>query len=402
MMDNFLNEFQSKPDLIDCRIRFKRLVSPIHLDSIDKLEFAQTSNELDATIIWYDGIFRSYKYNEIDPSKYMNKIPGMNEVCCKNNLFYNLRNKFQNDNSFFPLTFLIPEQLNEFRKVQNDNKGNWILKPKSGYGGRGIKVLPNSKGCSDAIENGDFVIQRYISPNLDIENHKFDFRIYLLITNLRPLTLYIYQEGIARFCSKTYDPKNIEDNYSNLTNVSINSKNPNIDSFRFIREMSEVLKDINKKNEKKGGNVLWKRIKELSAKTIFALYEDIIQKVTDACRQNDENYFKKNYNIQSNNSINMFNRFFHLLGLDVIIDSNYNPYILELNDNPAIKAFNNDEFERKLKTKLISDEISLFCNKYDQKQNKWEKIDLQNVYNKIRDSADFLNAGEHKNMFKNE
>ena len=53
-------------------------------------------------------------------------------------------------------------------------------------------------------------------------------RIYVLVTSCDPLRVYLYEEGIARFCSKEYTPPdsdNAKDAYVHLTNWSINKKN---------------------------------------------------------------------------------------------------------------------------------------------------------------------------------
>lgn len=47
-------------------------------------------------------------------------------------------------------------------------------------------------------------------------------RIYVLMAKVRPLTIYLYQEGIARFSSDRYDTKTLGNVYSHLTNTSIN------------------------------------------------------------------------------------------------------------------------------------------------------------------------------------
>ena len=59
-----------------------------------------------------------------------------------------------------------------------------------------------------------------------INGHKFDLRIYVLVTCIDPLRIYIYNEGLARFASEPYDSsKNAMKNlYQHLTNYSINKK----------------------------------------------------------------------------------------------------------------------------------------------------------------------------------
>jgi tubulin polyglutamylase TTLL5 len=72
------------------------------------------------------------------------------------------------------------------------------------------------------------VISKYITNPLLINGHKFDLRIYVVVTSFEPLRVYIYKEGLARFASEQYTNKVNKDNkYVHLTNYSINKKNDN-------------------------------------------------------------------------------------------------------------------------------------------------------------------------------
>lgn len=47
------------------------------------------------------------------------------------------------------------------------------------------------------------------------------------MTSFDPLRIYIYNEGLTRFASEEYNPKNIKHNkFAHLTNYSINKMNP--------------------------------------------------------------------------------------------------------------------------------------------------------------------------------
>lgn len=61
-----------------------------------------------------------------------------------------------------------------------------------------------------------------------IKGYKWDMRIYVLITKARPLTLYLYKEGIVRFSTEKYDTKVIKNVFSHLTNSSINKFASNV------------------------------------------------------------------------------------------------------------------------------------------------------------------------------
>ena len=72
-------------------------------------------------------------------------------------------------------------------------------------------------------------MSRYIDNPLLLFGHKFDLRIYVVVTCYDPLRVYVYREGLVRFASEKY--KNAGDGteessiYAHLTNYSINKKN---------------------------------------------------------------------------------------------------------------------------------------------------------------------------------
>jgi tubulin polyglutamylase TTLL6/13 len=62
-----------------------------------------------------------------------------------------------------------------------------------------------------------------------MEKMKFDLRLYVLVTGINPLRIYLSKEGLARLSTKNYDEvddDNLEDMCMHLTNYAIN-KNSN-------------------------------------------------------------------------------------------------------------------------------------------------------------------------------
>ena len=51
----------------------------------------------------------------------------------------------------------------------------------------------------DSTNAEPYIVQKYISEPLIIGGKKFDMRLYVLVTNYNPLTVYLYKNGFARF-----------------------------------------------------------------------------------------------------------------------------------------------------------------------------------------------------------
>ena len=99
--------------------------------------------------------------------------------------------------------------------------------------GRGILVTNRL----DEIPHREkqFVVSEYIDNPLLFNGYKFDLRIYVAITSINPLRLYIYEEGLTRFCTTKYNTQqqeagtknNKSNKFMHLTNFSVNKKNSN-------------------------------------------------------------------------------------------------------------------------------------------------------------------------------
>ena len=70
------------------------------------------------------------------------------------------------------------------------------------------------------------IVSRYIENPLLINHLKFDLRVYVLVTSYKPLTIYIYNEGLVRFATDIYNKNaDLKNAYAHLTNYAINKHN---------------------------------------------------------------------------------------------------------------------------------------------------------------------------------
>lgn len=81
------------------------------------------------------------------------------------------------------------------------------------------------------------IASHYIDNPLLINGLKFDLRIYVAVTSVNPLRIYVYKEGLARFATQKYrtmaqtqtmdDITSKQAKYTHLTNYSLNKFNKN-------------------------------------------------------------------------------------------------------------------------------------------------------------------------------
>ena len=131
--------------------------------------------------------------------------------------------------NIMPMTFILPKEyvgfLETFSELEDrEGKMNyWIIKPAAKSRGRGIEVIND---ISSVIYGEPMVMQRYLKNPLLLNGYKFDLRIYVLVTNYRPLKVWLSTLGFARFCNIKYssDLSDIDNMMMHLTNVAIQKK----------------------------------------------------------------------------------------------------------------------------------------------------------------------------------
>jgi tubulin monoglycylase TTLL3/8 len=54
-----------------------------------------------------------------------------------------------------------------------------------------------------------------------VNNRKFDLRIWVLVTDLNPLTIWFWNKPYVRFPAADYNDANLDDRFIHLTNNSV-------------------------------------------------------------------------------------------------------------------------------------------------------------------------------------
>lgn len=212
----------------------------------------------------------------------------------------------------------------------------WMVKPKGLSRGRGIHFFEGMESLSKQD-----ILTKYISDPLLIEQKKFDLRIYILVTGHNPLKVYIYKEGFARIASDEFNLQleDLSNLYRHLTNVSINKKRRTNKSYRYGTNLWSLEKVKNYLEETYGiaFEDIWKGIEDLAIKSLITMTHIETKK-------------EQNAKVHPSN-------LFELYGLDIMIDRQLKPWLLEINLSPDLAIHGN--YEKKLKYQLIRDVMNI-------------------------------------------
>ncbi|CAD7969862.1 unnamed protein product [Amoebophrya sp. A25] len=269
---------------------------------------------------------------------------------------------------FIPTTFTLPQDYSLFVEEFRRGGSSWIMKPIGKAQGKGIFLvsrlnqvrkwathpshLAYNKRDSDNPNpfREPYIISRYIDNPLLIGGKKFDLRVYVLVTSFRPIRTYIYDEGFCRFCNVQYstDVTELDNVFVHLTNVAIQ-------------------KHAEEYNAKHGGK--W------SLQDLRLYIESITQ-----CRDTALQVFRdiENMIVVTLKSVqhSMINdkHCYELYGVDVLIDGNLKPWLLEVNASPSLSTTTFED--RILKTRLIHDTFNILEAEYaaEMRQNSTTRV----------------------------
>ena len=317
-------------------------------------------------VLNYSGVIRSFshfnthnlliKNPDEDDLKQMGMIPIFQKMFSYTNFkiishkdltyfnYYFMKKDFPKDYDYMPETLGYPENKTiiekRFKNYKIDENDLWLVKPKTGSLGDGIYIFEKLSKTPDV-----YLLSRYISNPHLIHKLKYDFRIYVMVTGLAPLKLYLYREGMVRFATEEYtlDKNHLKELYRHLTNVAVNEKNKkdykkavNADTDEGSKWSLQVYENYCKNNGI-DYNYIRKQMGDIAIKSLLSVLDQFYDQMKENGTK-DRNHFK-------------------LFGFDYLVDEDLKVYLLEINDRPSLLM--GDINDRKLKPQLVADVLNI-------------------------------------------
>ncbi|XP_050440034.1 tubulin glycylase 3A-like [Adelges cooleyi] len=197
------------------------------------------------------------------------------------------------------------------------NTNTWIIKPTSNCSGHGIIMARDLDKIKEKIViNGDsrssYILQKYIEKPLLVFSCKIDLRQWFLVTNMNPVTVWMYKEGYVRFCAKRFTLKDMHESI-HLSNVRLQMKYRKKRDVGVPDECMWDYKELQKHLKKIGQDRVWDDL-------IFPGMSESVYTVMMATKSTSS--YRDNT--------------FQLFGADFVITDNFIPYLIEINSVPGL------------------------------------------------------------------
>lgn len=336
--------------------------------------------EQKANIHWVDISNINDRLRELLPWQRINHFPGMSNIARKARMAQcldRMRRQFPADYGFYPRTWVLPAELTSFRSefdAQGKSSRMYIIKPDAGCQGKGIYLTQELDDRLQGMESQ--VAQLYVRRPLLIDGFKFDLRVYVLVTSLRPLRVYVYSDGLARFCTSEYvkpNQSNMGDRCMHLTNYAINRHSEHFvhnedaedDGTGSKRSLRWLLSWIKQERGEKQAAQLWSRIGSCVVKTLAPVLPQLHREYrntfgAEVYESHSPSYYKSAKPATGEAETGLppveGSRCIEILGFDFMVDEGLKPWLIEVNHLPSFAT--DSPLDMGIKSKVIQTALS--------------------------------------------
>lgn len=292
---------------------------------------------------------------EVDSHHRINHLPGSYVIVSKDQVYktiVELQNNFGKAvYDFIPRQFVLPEQKDEFidafkkrakknvprsrARTDPDYGKRWLVKSQ---GHRGVRFFTGLEDLDNILTTKDMVAQ-CIEPFL-IGGHKFDIGLYVAITSIDPLRIYVYENALLRICKLPY-PKHLDETADKESYVVVDYLPPweNNALRRYYRQIPSASHE--------GTNHFHVLKQYMDSQGIDAIdfersiYSSVVKMITGNRHHflKSLGYYQKTYPRSNFSAQN----FFEMWRFDFMVDDTGKPWLMEVNQSPNLKEKNFDK-----------------------------------------------------------
>lgn len=270
------------------------------------------------------------------------------------------------DNKFFPQTWLLAHEkecvewfdmINSPEYETEKAEKTIVFIRKIGakvHRGKGVVPVDNEEEAAlrEMYANGEkcgvipnnYIIQRYIHNPLLVQGHKFDFRVYMMISSTNPLVVY-YHDGFLRVSLFEYDV-NSKEKGVHLTNTAQSEK---------VFEDEDIQKRMGMTETELRNFQMW-NYQRLAEYLVSEGKIESVEWIDDYLRPKIEHAMQHLVRAVKNHLTNATN-VWELYGVDFMLDDELNLWFIECNIGPVIKASN--EEKGKFLQQLLTDAFEI-------------------------------------------
>ena len=158
------------------------------------------------------------QFSSLPPDVKINTMPSTTSLDRKDRLWDHYKHMQDKHGkkifNFIPKTYNLPKQEQMLMWKMKKSKSIWIVKPPTRMCGDGIRLVTEPKDVLDSRlisikwkdpahadilrPKQNLCVQKYITNPFLVNGLKFDLRLYVLITSINPIKLYLYDDGLVR------------------------------------------------------------------------------------------------------------------------------------------------------------------------------------------------------------
>lgn len=281
------------------------------LQVLQRFGYQRTSIKDDWDFLWahdYPFLKMPHEMKNLRPHQIVNHLPGCGFITNKVDLS-------TTPLPFLPKAFKLPSEKNDFLYYAHTHPEALFVAKNNEHRNIEIRSIHEIN-----LNASDTFAQEFIHNPFLVDGYKFDIGVYVLITSVDPLRIYIYAGDILfRYCMVKYHPfdaKNVEkyvvgDDYLPTWEV------PSLRKYylKFAGSMRGAF-DAYVRDQKLDPSIIWPQVEDIVRRTVLAKEMDIANLL--------RSYKTRN--------------FFDLMRFDMIIDDQLRVYLMEANMSPNLSS----------------------------------------------------------------